>query len=129
MTDAHPHSPSGASGTDRRQHTRFLASDRLVGTLVAQDLPVRIRDVSSGGFSVETMEPVPTGATEPVRFTAADDWTAVLVATSLHCRPSVSTSGLPLFVTGFAFAEPEKVRPSIEMLLEKVTSVRLSDES
>ncbi len=100
-----------------------------MATLVAQDLPVRIRDVSSGGFSVETMEPVPTGATEPVRFTAADDWTAILEAKSLHCRPSVSPNGLPLFVTGFVFADPDATAPSIVTLLEKVTSVRMSDES
>jgi hypothetical protein len=129
VTAAHPHEPPGSQGAERRRHPRFLASGRLVGTLVAQDLPVRVRDVSSGGFSVETMEPVPTGATEPVRFTTADDWTAVLEARSLHCRPSVSPNGLPLFVTGFEFAEPDKVRPSIVTLIEKITSVRLSDES
>jgi hypothetical protein len=125
------HSPQSGNphGSERRRHARFLASGRLVGTLVSSDLPVRIRDVSAGGFSIETMEPVPTGTDESVRFTAVDDWTGVVDARSLHCRPSVSSSGLPLYVTGFVFANPEQAQGSIATLLEKVTSVRMAGES
>jgi len=126
---SNPHAPGRARGDERRRHTRFLASGRVVGTLVSRDLPVRVRDVSAGGFSVETMEPVEIGATESVRFTAVDDWTDTVPARSLHCRPSVSANGLPLYVTGFEFSNPDAVESTIAVLLEKVTSVRLDGES
>ena len=115
-------------GAERRRHPRFPASNRLVGTLLAQNLPVRIRDIGAGGFSVETMEPVKTGSTEPVRFIASDDWSAVLDARSLHCRPSVSPDGLPLFVTGYAFVNSGTADRAVLTLIEKVTSVRMSEE-
>ncbi|HUF46620.1 MAG TPA: hypothetical protein VMM93_02330 [Vicinamibacterales bacterium] len=98
-----------------------------MGTLVSQQLPVRVRDVGVGGFSVETMEPHETGVTEPVRFISRDDWTAEIEATSLYCRPSVSESGLPLFVTGFAFVNGGLNNRTVATLLEKVTSVRMHE--
>jgi len=75
------------------------------------------------------MEPVEIGANESVRFTAVDDWTDTLRARSLHCRPSVSADGLPLYVTGFEFADQGALEPSIATLLEKVTSLRLESGS
>jgi hypothetical protein len=129
VADAHPQRFGNPLGTDRRRHPRFLASDRLIGTLESSDRPVRIRDVSSGGFSAETVEPVPTGQTDRVRLIASDDWSAVIEARSLYCRPTVSPSGLPRFVTGFAFAESTDARRAIATLLEKVTSVPFEAES
>ena len=128
MADVHPQRFGNPLGADRRRHSRFLASDRLVGTLVSTDRPVRIRDVGAGGFSAETVEPVPTGRTERVRLIASDDWSAVLEATSLYCHPTVSPSGLPRFVTGFAFAESDEIRRAVATLLEKVTSVAFEAE-
>ena len=99
----------------------------MVGTLVSSNRPVRIRDVSSGGFSIETVEPLTTGTTEPVRLTAHDDWSAVLQATSLYCRPSVSDAGMPMFTAGYAFVETGDAREAIATLLQKVTSVEFNE--
>jgi hypothetical protein len=129
VTQPHAVSSGHDSAAERRRHPRFQASNRLVGTLLAKNLPVRIRDVGAGGFSVETMEPVTMGSTERVRFIALDDWSAVLEARSLYCRPSVSPDGLPTFVTGFAFAESDDARRAIATILEKVTSVAFEAES
>jgi hypothetical protein len=128
VTQPH-HTPDRQDRVERRRHPRFPAANRLVGTLVARNLPVRIRDIGAGGFSVETMEPVSTGSTEQVRFIAIDDWSAVLEAHSLQCRPSVSASGLPMFVTGFVFAESDEIRRAVATLLEKVTSIAFDVES
>jgi hypothetical protein len=103
---------------------------RVLGTLVSEDLPVRIRDVGQGGFSAETVEPLDTGAEHAVRFTAMDDWTAELPARSLHCRPSVAEDGSPRYVTGFEFIQeqaPDFAR-IVSDLLEKVTSTRSLDD-
>jgi len=112
------------SGSDRRQHLRFPAADRLLGTLIAHKLPVRVRDVGAGGFSVESMQPLATGQVEAVQLLAADDWSAVVEAKSLYCHPSVSRDGLPLFVTGYAFVPDSANAETIATLVQKVTSVR-----
>jgi len=117
--------------TERRRTPRFEALGRVVGHLIREDLPVRVRDVGLGGFSVETMEPMETGAEHLVRFVAEDDWSATLAARSAHCHPSCADDGSPLFVTGFAFVEAHKpdTRRTVETLVEKVTSVRLYGDS
>jgi len=115
---------------ERRRHPRFEVLGRLLGTIVAADLPVRIRDIGLGGFSVETVEPLETGDVQPFRFTAMDDWTAVLPARSLHCRPSIATDGSPRFVTGFEFIaeQANDAGKTIRDLITKVTSVQMFDE-
>jgi len=113
-------------GRERRRHPRFPTHNRVLGTLLVHKLPVRIRDISLGGFSVETTQPLGTGGTEPVRFTAIDDWSAVLEARSIDCRPSISSDGLPLFVTGYAFS-PDVSSDDVATLLQKVTSVDLRE--
>jgi hypothetical protein len=126
-----PPPETSVAGKERRRSPRFEVLGRVLGTLVSVDLPVRVRDVGLGGFSVETVEPLDTGVVHPVRFTAMDDWSAVLPATSLHCRPSVAPDGTPRYVTGFAFATQEAAGAArtIHDLITKVTSVRLFEEA
>lgn len=121
---------SAARSEERRRTPRFEALGRLLGTLMPVDLPVRVRDVGLGGFSVETMEPIEAGDVHAVRFTAIDDWTAVLAAESLHCRPSVAADGSPRYVTGFSFVT-EQVQDAaaiIRALVTKVTTAQIYDE-
>ena len=129
MSEA-PRSPAG-SGKERRRHPRFEVLGRVLGTIVSADLPVRIRDIGLGGFSVETVEPLDTGEVQPFRFTAMDDWTAVLSARSLHCRPSIAADGSPRFVTGFEFIKEQAAdaTETIRALITKVTSVQMFDEA
>lgn len=114
---------------ERRRHPRFAALEKLAGHLVDQDLPVRVRDVGLGGFSIETMAPLEPGLEHQVRFIARDDWSTVLPARLSNCRPSCADDGSPLFVSGFAFAGDEKpeTKQTVQILIEKVTSVRLYD--
>src|SRR5579863_4263397 len=76
--------------SERRRHPRFPAHQRLVGYLTSPRLPVHVRDVGLGGFCVETVDPLEPGVVQTVRFTTVDDWSAMLPARSLHCRPSVA---------------------------------------
>jgi len=112
---------------DRRESARFEVLGRVLGTIVAADLPVRVRDIGLGGFSIETVEPFDAGTEHNVRYPAMDDWSGVLPATSLHCRPSVAQDGTPRYVTGFAFPAAN-AREAIVDLIAKVTSVRLFDD-
>ena len=114
---------------ERRRYPRFAAAEKLAGHLIDQDLPVRVRDIGLGGFSIETMEPLEAGVEHRVRFVSRDDWSTVLPARIANCRPSCAEDGSPLFVAGFAFSAEEKAetKQTVQILIEKVTSVRLYD--
>lgn len=118
-----------APSVERRKYPRFPAANRLAGHLLEQDLPVRVRDIGMGGFSVETMAPMPSGAEHRVRFVSRDDWSTVLPARLANCRPSCADDGSPLYVAGFAFAsDSRETRRTVAVLIEKVTSVHLYEE-
>jgi hypothetical protein len=129
MTQSQVTPPDTSTGPDRRRYPRFEAAGRVVGTLVATNRPVRIRDVGFGGFAIETVDPVEPGQFQRVRLTTSDDWSAVVEAQSLHCRPSCAADGSPRFVTGFAFVEPETpdTQRAIGRIIEAITSLQMYD--
>jgi hypothetical protein len=104
-----------------------VAADKLAGHLIDQDLPVRVRDIGLGGFSVETVEPLAPGVEHRVRFVSQDDWSTVLAARCANSRPSCQEDGSPIYVAGFAFSGEDRpeTRRTIQILIEKVISVRL----
>jgi hypothetical protein len=112
---------------ERRKHPRFLAAGRITAHLIDRDLAVRVRDIGLGGFSIETMTPLETASEHQIRFEAADGWSAVMTAFVANCRPSCAADGSPLFVTGLSFLPDDRPdsRRTIEILIEKVTSVQL----
>jgi hypothetical protein len=118
---------SQPASSERRKYPRFGTAGRLAGHLLEHDLPVRVRDIGFGGFSIETMTPLEAGAEHHVRFVARDDWSTVLPARIANCRPSCAEDGSPLFVAGFAFVAEEApdTRKTVETLIEKVTKVNL----
>ena len=120
-------SPPMVESPERRRYPRFAAQEKLAGHLLDQDLPVRVRDIGLGGFSIETMTPMETGIEHRVRFVSRDDWSTVLPARLANCRPSCADDGSPLFVSGLAFTAEDKpeTRQTVQILIEKVTSVRL----
>jgi hypothetical protein len=120
-----------APSAERRKHPRFATAGRLTGHLLDRDLPVRVRDIGLGGFSIETMEPLPTGGEHRVKFISQDDWSTVLAATIANCRPSCADDGSPLYVSGFAFlnGEAPDTRRTVAVLVEKVTLVDLYPQS
>jgi hypothetical protein len=118
---------SDSVAAERRRYPRFGAGDRLAAHLLDADLPVRVRDIGLGGFSIETMTPLEPGIEHRVRFVSRDDWSTVLPARISNSRPSCGDDGAPLFVAGFSFSGDEKAetRRTVQILIEKVTSVRL----
>ena len=110
---------------NRRASPRFDTLGRIVGYLLTARLPVRVREISFGGFSVETVTPLPEGVRHRVRFVAADDWSVELDAEAVHCRPSCAADGSPRFATGFAFLAPPQSEPAVERLIATITSVQL----
>jgi hypothetical protein len=112
---------------DRRKAPRLPVRGRLLGCLVGHDRPVRIREISLGGFATETIDPLPLAVHHDVRFTTEDDESAVIAAVSLHSWPSCASDGTPCFVTGFEFRpdDPVEAQRVVRMLIDKVTAVGL----
>jgi hypothetical protein len=124
MSHPHPSASVTKGGVERRKTPRFPVRERLLGLLIDDDRPVRIRDLSAGGFSTETVEPLHVGLVQRVRFTAHDDRHTVLQARSLHSRPSCAVDGSPCYVTGFAFIiDAPDARERVDFLIEWVTSL------
>ena len=88
---------------------------------------MRVRDIGLGGFSIETVTPLETGGEHQIRFSATDAWSAVITALVANCRPSCADDGSPLFVSGLSFLPDDRPdsRRTVEILIEKVTSVQL----
>ena len=129
MSQSQVTSTSEPTGPDRRRYPRFDAAGRVVGMLLATKLPVRVRDVGFGGFAIETVDPIPSGEYQRVRLTTTDDWSTVLEAQSLHCRPSCAADGSPRYVTGFAFVSPTapETQRAVGRIIESITSLQIYD--
>lgn len=121
-------SPATHAGQERRKHPRFPTHGQLLGWVPAAQRPVAIRDIGFGGFATETVEPLPVGTVQSVRFTTKTDRSTVLQAKSLHSWPSCMQDGSPCYVTGFEFVvDPTDAQRDITMLIEQVTSIGLFD--
>jgi len=108
------------------RRSRRLAIDRLVTVqLVASRVPIKICDISSGGFAMETSSPVLTGEVISFRFTSKDGSSFLLRATVAHCRRMPYSHGPACYLSGLEFAAQQTPtgQLAIKVLLEKVSHV------
>jgi hypothetical protein len=112
---------------ERRKNERIPIGDELRAELVGYDWPVRLVNISAGGFAVNSPIMVPAVGRLEFRFSTADRrWSTVLTARASYLLPDPTHQGsAPLYRTGFAFeqaAEPG-VRDRIAELMEKIERV------
>jgi hypothetical protein len=120
-----PSSPQPPTRPDRRASPRLDVNGRIQGELESLNLPVRVCEISLGGFSIETTDPVEPGL-QVMRFTQGP-WSISLSAWSRHSRPFCGTDGEVRHVTGFEYADaqnPDTIQ-MIRALVERLTSVLL----
>jgi hypothetical protein len=122
-----PSSPQPPTASNRRATPRLEVNGRIQGELEAMNLPVRVRDIGHGGFSIETTDPVEPEL-QVMRFTQGP-WSISLQAWSRYSRPFCGTDGVMRHVTGFEFADPQspETRQVINALVERLTSVLVFD--
>jgi hypothetical protein len=112
------------SGDLRR--SRRLKIDRHVdGQLQSSREPIKLCDISSGGFAIETSFRVRPGEVLAFRFTSRDGSSFVLRATVAHSRRVSSPIGSVRHSSGLEFAANKTLRgqQAIKDLLEKVKEV------
>jgi hypothetical protein len=123
MDEFPPNSGPVTSPIDRRSSPRLFVRDRLRGNLVSlDDLPITIREISLGGFSIETKDALPPGE-HVVRFTAPNRWSVTVTASSRYSRSSHDADGGIRYITGFKYEhQSPDTQHTIEMMFEKIAS-------
>lgn len=119
MSDTH--SPVG-SHAEKRRSPRINVRQRLRGVLVELDMPVVVRDISMGGFSVESEQALPTGV-HIVRLQEDELWSVTVTAASRHRRSTRNPDGTTRHVMGFEFEDqsPDTQR-TLRVLYERLAA-------
>jgi hypothetical protein len=122
MSDTHSGSGPSAPRPDLRRTPRINVRHRLTGHLVSIDRPVTVRDISLGGFSVESDDALPAGV-HIVRLQEGDRWSVTVTAASRHHQSTPSTHGQVRHVMGFEYEDqtPE-TQHTIRVLFERLAA-------
>ena len=110
-----------SSPQERRRSHRVEVLGQLHGHVVALKLPLVVRDIGSGGFSVETPVPFPIDSTHLFRFTTADGHEVRVKAESVRCLRVSPSDAHPAYITGFEFITSDReTKESIGWLVERL---------
>jgi len=116
--------PRSPSGSDRRTASRLPVGRHVTAQVEATAQPVTVRDISLGGFLLQSPEPFEVQALHQFRVATKDGWKTLITARSVHCRRA-EIDGSPTYLIGFAFVQPvgPEAERRIHELIDKVTSV------
>jgi hypothetical protein len=106
------------------------AGDWLHATLVNTAAPVRVLEVSFGGFVLETAAPFPVGSRHLFRFETADDSINLTVAArAVYSRRDSASARHSWYVSGFRFLPPSDgdAAEHFDRLLDLVASALTID--
>ena len=105
-----------------RRTPRIDVRRRLRGHLVLLDKPVIMRDLSLGGFSVESDESLPSGV-HIVRIHEGERWSVTVTAESRHRQSSDLEDGRVRHVTGFEYADQSTdTQQTLRILYERLAA-------
>jgi hypothetical protein len=109
--------------TEKRASTRVALSDGIYGRALPQGDSVRLRDLSLGGFAVETSVAPALMSMQLFEFMLGDGQRAVIRARAIHSLRISRSQAEPMFYAGFAFAAvTDDDRHGIDMLLNAALS-------
>jgi hypothetical protein len=118
--------PQPHSHHERRRAPRVDVSGHVHARLESSAQEVVVRDLSLGGFLIESPSAFSVDAVHHFRVEVKDGkWTTVLTAKSVHCRARSATGGTESYLTGFAFIEPqgEDAKQRLQQLMNKTASI------
>jgi len=122
MSNPHPGSSSTPRATEHRRTPRINVRHRLSGYLVSLDKPVIVRDISLGGFSVESDQPLPPGL-HIVRLEEDDRWSVTVTASSRHDRAQNGDDGAVHHVMGFQYEDQTPdTQQTLRVLFERLAA-------
>jgi PilZ domain len=108
-------------GEDRRNSPRLEVLHRIHGKLRALDIPVRLLNLSYGGFLMEGPLEFTLGGTHDFRFTMPRKTPVVLLARVIHISRRMDTPA-PTYVAGLEFEDQDDaaVSAAIESLVSRL---------
>jgi hypothetical protein len=114
---------------ERRTAPRLEVLSQFHGHLVPFGVPLRVRDVSAGGFSIESSVPFPVGARHEFRFTTASGQEVRIAATVMHTQPAGADAESPTYICGLAFLHDPNhdTGGDIDTLLEAMSETPQSE--
>jgi hypothetical protein len=119
------------SPRDRRTTPRLEVLSQIHGRLVPFGVPLTIREISAGGFSLESSVAFPVGGRYWFRFATAAGPQVVVEGAVTHTRQVSAPGTPPRHISGFAFTH-EQVHDrlaDIEILLEALTDAPEFEEA
>src|SRR5688572_12904839 len=109
---------------ERRRTPRIDVLGQVHVHILSCPAPASLREISLGGFSIESTMAFPPGLVHQFRFALEDGSETHVSATSVHCAISSSVRGTPVHVTGFEFIQRERhVRDTVEELIERISNL------
>ena len=112
--------PTTRANQDRRRSPRVQMLGHLTGEPVTFDATVTVLDLSTGGFSIETTQPMPADQPHEFRFAISAGVSVILMARVVHQR-SATRSGALKYVVGLEFLDASaKAKKSRTVLVERI---------
>ena len=107
---------------DLRRSPRIDVRQRLHGTVVSLGLRVIVRDISLGGFSLESEDELPAGV-HVVRLQQGERWSVTVTAASRHHRSTRNPDGSVRHVMGFEYADQNPdTQHTLRVLFERLAA-------
>jgi PilZ domain-containing protein len=93
--------------SERRRSPRIEILGRLHGHIAALDVAVKVREISLGGFSLETAFPFPADAVHDFSLTMGDGSATQVRGRVVRSTEAKASDGSRLYVTGVQFIDDE----------------------
>lgn len=99
------HAPTTAPDVhERRKSPRLEVLGTLHGQIVPLRIAITVREIGFGGFSIETVFPLPVEAIHDFRFTLRSGSTVTVRGRVVHCREEARESAT-IYVAGLEFVD------------------------
>lgn len=112
------------SNSERRRNPRIDVLGQVHVRIVTSPAPATLREISLGGFSIETTMPFPPGPLQDFHFSLDDGAELRVRAKSVHCALVSVAAGLPMHISGFEFIQRDaRVRDEVEAFVDRITAM------
>jgi hypothetical protein len=116
--------------TERRQSSRIRIFGDLHGRVVQVDVLVILRDISVGGFAIESPQMFQSGAEHTVELTAPTGKQFVATATVRQCARQVDSEDVLPYFASFVFADSARQNPgAIEAFIAQFDILPIAPKS
>jgi hypothetical protein len=113
--------PGSARPEDRRRYPRVELLGQVTGQPLTFDSPVIVKDLSIGGFRIETSIPLRPGETHEFRFALGDSISIIVLATVVH--QGAAAGRVPgRYVVGLEFLDKsDEAKSGRSVLIKRIT--------